>query len=380
VARVAYSTMKGRDVALLELDATAGELIERGIQPLRISDLPPQTPFELHVAGVPVTGVPPSAAYLREESCLAVDRADLREFIWHFNDAIANACQDVYGGGSGSPVFAGGERVIVALMNSTNIGGVTPCALGAPCEVRPDGMVMNADTSYATPVDGLGACFGADGRFDLTAAGCPLDDGRQLLLTGFPPQPIQTSSISPEGLAIPAAWNTTVAGDLPYYRYKTGLAGATDCRAAEGYGPVVARAEADLIVDPLPPEEGVYVLCLQAGDTPAVDNAWQPLKWATQVWAEIDMTPPTLTPRLSILRDVSGGLQFEPVFAPPELSHFEALYGPADGTDCADRDAFRPYLRIPFTIPAEQIPARICVVGFDVAGNEGAVSEVVVGR
>jgi len=380
VNRVAYSTMKGRDVAILELDATAGELIERGIQPLALAEAPPPARFDLRVTGVPVSSVPADLAYLRQESCRANGRANLLEFIWHFNDAIANACQDIYGGSSGSPVFVGDDPAIVALINTTNIGAFVPCALGAPCEVRPEGTIMVPDTSYATPVDGLAACFGVDGRFDVAAAGCSLDDGRQLELSGAPVQAIQSVSVSPDGVATPAAWNTTVAGDLPYFSYKTGRVETTDCRDAAGYGPVLATAEFNLIVDPIPPEEGVYALCVQAGEHPVVDDSWQPLKWATMVWAEIDNTPPRMTPQLSFMSDGGGGLWFEPIFAPPELSHFEALVGPAGATDCADRDAYQPYFRIPITIPAEQMPAQICLISFDVAGNESEPYEMIVGR
>lgn len=381
VSRVAYSTMKGRDVAVLELEATAGELIAQGIQPLALADQLPETPFTMRVTGVPVTGVPPSLAYLREEYCLAAGRANLFEFIWHFDDTVANACRDIYGGSSGSPVFVGDDPAIIALMNTTNIGGVTPCALGTPCEARSgvDDVTLNVNTSYATPVAGLGACFGADGRFELSAAGCPLDDGRQLLLSGFPPQPIQ-ATVSIEGVDMPAAWNTTVSGDLPYYRYKTGRAGDVDCRSEDGYGPVVALAEADTIVDPLPPEEGSSLLCVLGGANPTVDGTWQPVDRPTVARAEIDMTPPALTPAIHFASDGFGGFRFEPIFAPPELSHFEVLFGPAEETDCSDITSYMPYRRIPFNLPAEQLPARICVIGYDVAGNAGEPYSVVIGE
>lgn len=380
VSRVAYSTMKGRDVALLELETTAGELIAQGIRPLTIADGMPEEPFAMRVVGVPVSSVPADLSYLREERCLAVGRADLLEFIWHFNDAVINACQDIYGGSSGSPVFAGDDAAVIALINTTNIGGRTACGLGNPCEVRPDGVVMNPDTSYATPVAAVGACFGEDGRFDLSAAGCPLDDGRQLSLEGFPPQGIQSVTVTADGSEQVAGWNTALVGDLPYFRYKIGRAGEVDCRTEEGYSEVVALAERSLIDEPLPPEEGFYVLCVLAGESPEVDGTWQPVERPTMVWAEIDMTPPALRPELSIAPDGFGGFRFEPLFAPPELSHFEVLFGPAEEIDCADRDAYVPYRRFPFNLPPEQVPARICVVGFDVAGNEGEPYEVVVGE
>ncbi len=91
------------------------------------------------------------------------------------------------------------------------------------------------------------------------------------------------------------------------------------------------------------------------------------------------MTPPVLQPELSISRDGFGGFRFEPIFAVPELADFMVLYGPAGEIDCGDTGAFLPYRRIPFNIPAEQVPARVCVIGFDMVGNAGEVYEVVLG-
>ncbi len=378
-ARVTYSTMKGRDVAFVELAATVGELTAQGIAAHPVADAYPEGVFGLRVVGAPVTGVPAEVAFLREERCLATGRADLFEFIWHFHDATRNACQDIYGGSSGSPTFVGDDPAIIGLINTTTIGGVTPCALGSPCEVRPEGPVWLPDTSYVTPVAGLGACFTETGLFDLTAPGCPLDDGRQLLITGHPTQGTQ-NPVTVGDETTPATWNATVAGELPYYRYKTGRAGAVDCRVDEGYGPVIALADNALIDDPLPAEEGSYVLCVVAGESATVDDAWQPVEWATMVHAIVDNTPPVIRPQLSARSFPEGGIVFEPLFAPPELADFRVKFGPLDETDCADPEGYLIYRRIPFSIPDEAVPARVCVIGLDSPGNAGEAHEFILGR
>ena len=366
--KVAYSTMKGRDLAVIELAATVGELAGMGITPLAISDTEPQGAFGMRVIGAPVTSVPEEVAFLREERCASTGRADLFEFIWHFDDALANVCRDIYGGSSGSPVFVGDEMAVVALINTTNIGGVTACALGSPCEVRPDGTVWIPDTSYATPVVGLRACF-VEGLFDAAAEGCPLDAGRQLAITG------QTVTVAQS----PVAWTVTLEGDLPYYRYKTGRAGATDCAVDEGYGNAVVLAEDNLIDDALPPEEGSYLLCVVAGESPSVDETWQPVAWATAARLEVDNTPPALAPQLSFNLDGEGGFFFEPLFVVPELSDFLVKFGPEALTDCADDQGYERYRRIPFHMAQDQRPGRICVIGSDAAGNAGAWTEWIVG-
>lgn len=378
--RVAYSTMKRRDVAVVELAATVGELQAQGIAPLPLAGEMPEGVFPLRVVGAPVSGVPGDLAYLRQEQCLTGGRVDLFEFIWHFNDALRNACRDIFGGSSGSPVFAGDDPAVFGLMNTTTVGGLTPCALGTPCEVRPEGTALAADTSYATPVAGLGACFDAAGAFDLTAAGCPLDDGRQLLISGYPTQGTRNPIPLADGTSAPATWQATLSGELPYYRYRIDHAGQVDCRTEAGYGAPIALADAALIDEPLPAEEGGYLLCVVAGESAAVDGTWQPVEWATVARAEVDNTAPTLTPQVIFYPHDFGGFRFEPLFVTPELSHFEVKFGPVDEVDCADPTGFAPYRRFPFDLPAEQLPARICVIGYDTPGNAGAVHEIVVGE
>jgi dienelactone hydrolase len=374
-SQVVYSTMKGRDLSIIELATTVGELAAQDITPLSLGAAP-DAPFTARVIGAPVTGVPNEIAFLRQEACSVSGAAGLFEFIWHFNDALRNSCQDIYGGSSGSPLFALGSDDVVALINTTSIGGVTPCAAGVPCEATSDGTQLLAGTSYATPLAGLGACF-VDGRFDLTLPDCPLDDGRQLLISGHPSQPIQPTATGSDGQTVAASWNATLSGDLPYYRYKIGPAGPTDCRVDEGYGEVVALGNQQVINDPLPPEEGSTVLCVLAGDTPVVDESWQPVEQATLVRAEIDTTPPVLVPFINIHR-FGEDISFEPIFVVPELSDFRIKFGPPETTDCSVSDDYFIYRRIPVRVPADQLPAKICVIGADVAGNAGEPVEHIV--
>ncbi len=373
VNRVAYSTMKGRDVALVELSATVGGLAQQGIRPIALSAAEPTTPAELRVIGAPSSRVPSEIAYLREEICRASGRADLFEFIWHFNDALRTGCQDIYGGSSGSPVFANDDGEIVALINTTSIGALTPCAAGAPCEVIDAGTRLVSDASYAIPVTGLDNCF-VDGRFELVSPDCPLDNGRQLTISGTPGQPIQPTGVGTAGQLLEAGWNAVLSGDLAYYRYKTGPVGAVDCKIEDGYSDAIPLSSQPTIDEPLPAAEGSYVLCVVAGSSTEVDETWQPTQLATVVRAEIDTTPPQIDPFINIAR-LGDQVSVEPIFSPPELSDYRLKVGPAESTDCAVGADYSRYRRIPIRVPAEQLPLRVCVIGSDVAGNEGTPFE-----
>ena len=104
-ARILYSTMKGRDIALVELAATQEELAERDIAPFAIAGEPPAEAGAVTVIGAPLAQLPAAAAFLRRETCTAGGRASLIEQAWQFHDAYRLDCQDIYSGSSGSPVF-----------------------------------------------------------------------------------------------------------------------------------------------------------------------------------------------------------------------------------------------------------------------------------
>lgn len=375
---IAYSTMKGRDVAIIELDATIGELTAQGIQPFAIADATPAS-TNISVFGVPVTGLPPDEWYLRREDCLMIGQVDLLEFQWHFFDSFRNTCKDIFGGSSGSPVFAQDSDAILALINTTTVGGEYACALGAPCEVTNNRIYLSPNTSYATPIIGISHCFDAEGRFNLDLSTCPLDDGLQLSLEGQPLSPTQPIVTDENGVAQRVTWNTALFGDFTYYRYKIGAVSSVDCRDADGYSDPIELRNNNLIEDEIPEAEGFYYLCIVAGNNSTVDSTWQSFANATVIFAQIDTTPPVIPPTLSV-QELETEYLVEPVFKIPELAHYILKFGPPEETDCKDMTGYVPYRRI--AIPIEkgsQTPAKVCVIGYDYANNPTPPLEQIIG-
>lgn len=354
---IVYSTMQGIDIAIIRLKATLGELAAQKILPYAIAAAPLGFPGEVRVVGAPSEGLPPSDAYLREEVCQSERRADLLEFNWHFYDHYVTSCQDIFGGSSGSGLFAAKTATLYGLINTT-VEGSSACYLGVPCEISAGGGVtVNQTASYATPVDGLGACFTKDGSFELTPA-CPLPPTAQLAFDEIP-----LSANQP-----PLKWDAVLAGDLPYYRYKTGAAGVVDCRSADGYSPVISLANQPTITDAVAEEEGFSLLCVLAGKSEALDDTWQDPAYPTVAIVQIDTTPPQLAPQLSI-RETPDFIDVGLIFSPPELSDYLYKFGPKDKTDCAVEDDYIRYRRIPLSIERADGPIRLCVIGFDNANN-----------
>ncbi len=368
VEQVLYSTMKGLDLAVLELATTNGELQAEGIEPLPIDPLPPALPAQVTVVGIPVSGVPAHLAYLRAETCAATGWADLFEAQWHFTGSIRTSCQDIYGGSSGSPVFAADGTALIGLVNTTTVGGTTACGIGMPCEVLYEGTSALENRTYVVPLADLTGCFDDVGRFDHTTESCPLDDGRQLLIANYPTQPVQPFQPDVDGILRPTAWNAQLTGDRLFYRTKTGPAGVINCGEEAGYSEPAAMANSQLVTGPVGPEDGSYLLCVVAGDTETVDDSWQPVGQATVARIEIDSLPPTLKPTLSVF-DRGGTLSVEPIFVVPELADFLIRVGPP-GDSCDGPDGYGRYRRVPLEIAADRLPATVCVIASDVAGNQ----------
>lgn len=356
INQIVYSTMQGIDIAIIRLDASLAELAEQNIFPLPIAEAPLPIESQVRVVGAPSSGLDSGKAYLRQEVCQAYDRVDLLEFSWHFYDHYATTCKDIFGGSSGSPLLSTESNTIYGLINTT-VEGSSACYLGVPCEITAGKVTVNEDTSYATPVDGLGACFSKDGLFSLSAD-CPLPPASQLAFEGF------SHSVSQP----PLIWDVTLAGDLPYYRYKAGAAGLVNCRSNEGYSQPISLAKNSTITDAVPDEEGFYLLCVLAGNSALVNNSWQSFVYPTVAIAQIDTTPPQLEPQLDIFKSPDF-IDISLVFFPPELSDYRYKFGPKDLISCANNDGYLQYRRIPITIERSEGPSRLCVIGFDNANN-----------
>src|SRR6185295_4986684 len=95
---VGWSTMKGADLALVELDATLGDLRVQGIRPFRVSSSAEheagRSVFWVGISGSPI---PPELQFLRLGRCTLGDGATtLLEGNWIWKDEISNTCPDLY--------------------------------------------------------------------------------------------------------------------------------------------------------------------------------------------------------------------------------------------------------------------------------------------
>ena len=89
---------------------------------------------------------------------------------------------------------------------------------------------------------------------------------------------------------------------------------------------------------------------------------------AAFVVLQVDDTPPVVEPDLSAVES-DDGYRVEPIFATPELSDYQVKIGRFSSTDCADPRGYVRYRRIPIEVAVAELPASVCVIGYDLADN-----------
>ena len=377
---VVYSTMKGRDLAIVELEETVGGLKEKGIEPLPFSGDLIEDTLPISMIGAPAVGFSPDSSFLRMEKCVLDGQVDLVESQLFAYDVYRTDCQDNFSGSAGSPLFADGDYVLLGINSATTVAGFHPCSLGAPCEVTEQTTVMRDNASYATPLTGLAECFNQEGRFDISLQDCLLDDDRQLRLSNSIGEVTQSMQIAADGEKSPVRWNITASGDYSYYRYKIGPISQTNCRDVDGYSEVYLLGEDTVINQQVSSEEGFEVLCVLGGDSrsPSDKEMWQSPEFATKVLVKIDNTPPTLDPIVVLVHDG----EFYSVYFhldPPELNYYEYKVDALSETDCHDTVDYDLVPRGPLQIPKNQTQYSLCVIGIDAAGNKAQPYEIILG-
>lgn len=377
VRHVTYATMKGRDLAILELDARVGELTGRGYLPWRIASADPAPDDPVVVVGAPLQRTP-ATSFLRLARCALEGRADtVVEFSWTWHDSWRLGCEDIAPGSSGSPVISLVSRRLVALVNTTTRGAVeySECGLDHPCEPAGAEDVSWEDTSYATPLTGVNACFDLDGRFDVSAERCPLDPGVQARVT-----PARLGYVNPsvrplDGRPLRNRWDVAVGGH-DYYRYKVVNLAGDACRNPKGYGQTRRVLDSPRIDDALPSGDGWYHLCVIAGDTSAWTSGWQRPEHATAVSARIDTVAPRIPPLVQIEDNPTAWvLAFSSL--DPEVSVHVFKFGPPATTRCGDPADYRPTLVPFYALPKAGRPYTVCIIPVDAAGNGGPPFEQV---
>ena len=368
VRRIAFSTMKGTDLAVLELAAKRGDLQARGLTPLHLARRPSERNERLVVVGAPQSGV--AGGDLQISACRQdAEGLTVLEYQWHWLDMERNGCLGIAPGSSGSPVLSKWSGFVVAILNTTTRGSsfVDDCFLNRPCEVLDGARALSLrDVNYAAPIAGLSACFDGAGAFDLRGSGCPLDAGAQIT-----PLPGWAAYANPDLAehvfgAPQRVWDIRISG--PFARYAARVVPADEiarCRDPGRYPSPVTLRPNEIFAAPLPETEGRHALCLLGVDGFAGGD--QNPRHPNVVTVTIDKTPPE-GPAPFVVREGEDVWSIAWSFNPPEQSGVLYKAGLAASISC--ETGGYTLARVPFaSVPFRSEEQRLCVVGFDSAGN-----------
>lgn len=166
--QLVYGTMTNTDAAIFRLTETYEQLEQRGVYSLEMSSTPPIIGDDIQII----------SGYWRKGFECSVEKIinTLKESDWTMHDSIRyseSGCE-VYGGTSGSPVVAKGERLVVAVNNTGNESG-QQCTMNNPCEVNQQGDVtVLKGRGYAQQTYWFTTCLNNEFDIDLDVEGCML--------------------------------------------------------------------------------------------------------------------------------------------------------------------------------------------------------------
>lgn len=164
--RILYGIMQPHDVALIELNVTYKELLDRGVKSFRLS--PVQAPV-----GEPLVFA--SGLFQEVSNCpLEAVIYRLKEDKWINENVLKYTTCDSKHGTSGSPLISARTNEIVGInMTGNDDGG--KCIFNNPCEIDENGAItVTPHAGYGDQIYKLLNCLDSANNFDLNASTCIL--------------------------------------------------------------------------------------------------------------------------------------------------------------------------------------------------------------
>ena len=369
VSRIVYSSMKGADIGLLELDVTYGELRSRGIKPAVLKTFQ-SSDVDIELVHIPEGFFPDH--YLRHSVCssrppIAVFESDFPirpELPWFWPKARANDCIGVSGGSSGSPIFAKGSDRVIGVLSTATGANYSGCGYARPCEITGSGLVSRPDGVYANAVDVILAALRPDNTLDLGK----LDPGTGVGLVRTGSWSTRSEVAESDGQLRPASWKLRIEDTYEFVRYKTGAASSIQCAQSEGYGEAVNVANQPLMALEVGDEEGVQAICVIGKRYGQPD--WTPLQYATVLLRQIDNKAPVRAPKINTF-DNDTEWQVGTSVQPNENIKSYYKYGALDAIDCHSQSGYSVFSH-EITIPKAQ-NTRYCTFATDEADNPSPI-------
>jgi len=351
--KIAYSTMKGTDLAIVELNQSNRALQNVGIFPMKIAQAIPSAGSKIQTYGYPLSLEP---VQLRLSNGIQNNSASVAEFIWLWHDFYANNFKNIASGSSGSPVFEDLNKGIWGVVNTTTIGGIGQCELGSPCEFQTNVIPQTKnETSYVLDIRNIIGSFNAKGIFDINSPKNELEKPTDFSVgLDWAVRNFSKKQSMNEKLTFHSTNFTNTA-------YRIDLFEAFDRKNTSGFLPMTA----DTMRLPFPSQEGFYVLSFLKN------------KQKSYLTFKMDFTPPSEDLIRLSQNKGSDGYSIEPIFKYPEIVNYTWKVGPVASCNCADKSDLQPYFRIARFIPVDELPVKVCLYANDLAGNQSKLKEFI---
>jgi hypothetical protein len=353
--KLLYSTMKGMDLAIIQLDISNKLLMEKGVVPIKISTSAPFIGSKLITYGYPRFLNP---LYLRKSEDYLGAPSIISEFIWLWKNLYSAKFQNIYSGSSGSPVFASNENAIFGIINTTTIGAVGECELGAPCELRKNQKpIVLSNTSYIVDVTNLYKCF-YKGEFDINYGNFPYEKPSSfgIKLKNDVRNFSNNQLMQDIELIIDEPLNTS---------YKVESFKEFDPLNSNNF----SSNNSNIVYLKNPIDEGYYVISVMK------NNQFNQVKYLT---FKNDFTAPSENAiSIESIPTDSGGYSVRPIFKYPELTQFDWKHGSESNCNCNDPNGYITFNRIPVQVSKSELPYKFCIIGYDLANNKTSTKEFV---
>lgn len=349
--KVAYGTMKGTDLAIVELKHTNRELQNAGIFPMKMALSIPSSGSKIQAYGYPLSLQP---VQLRLSNGIQGNSSFVAEFIWLWYDFYSNNFKNIAGGSSGSPVFEDLNKGVWGIVNTTTIGGLGNCDLGSPCEFYSNVVAeTKKETSYVLDIRKIKGSFNSRGIFDINLTKNELE------------KPLDFSvslDASVRNFGKEQSMNEKLvfhSNPFSQTSYRIDPFEAFDRNNNTGFSPMTS----EVMQVSYPQKEGFYVLSFLKANQ------------KSYLTFKMDFTPPS-TEWIQLSQNKGDdGYSIEPIFKYPEIVNYKWKVGPASSCNCADQSDLLPYYRFPMNVPLMDLPVKVCVFGYDLAGNQSKVKE-----
>ncbi len=356
--RILYSTMKGTDLAIVELNHTNRELINAGLTPIPIADAIPNSGEKIFAYGYPLAFNPNT---LRVSTGIQGQKFNVAEFIWLWFDFYSNNMKNVSSGSSGSPVFSSLQKGVWGLINTTSTDGVGDCELGSPCEFTQNKIpYTQPNTNYVLDVTYLKQCFNDKGIFDANLQSCKLEKPANFEIN-------LANSVRNFGLNhVKNEQLQLVVDNFIGTKYKIDKFENFDKSNINNFSSI----SKDTVSINFPQTEGFYVISVMQNNN---------MQQAKHLTFKLDFTAPNLSLiKLSQTKTPEGGYSIEPIFVYPELVRYQ--WKTCKDCSCQSEDNYTDYTRISKYINPEELPMKVCVKGADLAGNKSLPKEFLLSK